>query len=324
MRQRPSEISELDSIPPPKPLPLLTVLCPIFNEEKTVPLFFDRIKPVFEQLKNRYRFNLIFLDNCSSDNTLTVVKSFCEKHSYIFSISLTRNVGYQRSIECGFRNAEGDLFLVIDVDCEDPPEMIPDFLRYHEEGFDIIYGERVDRVENPVLKLGRKLFYRFTQSIADEPFILDMAEFCLLTREVRDSIIQETNSFPFIRANIGRVGFRLKRIPYKRQLRIAGKTHYNFYRMAVFALAGVLTASTFPLRLVAYILPFWALVLLLLSIIQAVSPSAWVLPTMLLFGFSFLGYAVASMSLYLARVYKNGLQRPNYFIDAKRSNLQRI
>ena len=303
-------------------LPTITVICPVFNEEATVPLFFDRIRKVFDQLKGEYNPNLIFVDNCSQDRTPEVVKSLCAQHSYVFTIVLSRNFGYQCSVECGLRNAKGDFFVVIDVDCEDPPELILEFLKKQKEGYEIVYGERVDREEGRLIKAGRKLYYRFTRKVADEHFILDMAEFCLISNDVREAILQDTNSFPFTRASVGRIGFRRIGIPFKRHKRIAGETHYNFWRMSVFAVAGILSSSTLFLRLPIYVFPVWFLAMVGLTLGQLIAPNNWFMPVQILMGFSFVGYTTIFISLYLARVYKNTMNRPNFIIDRKRSLLQ--
>lgn len=304
------------------PKPLLTILCPVYNEERTVPLFYNRIAPLFDSIATKYDVNLVFMDNGSKDRTHEIVVDICKKDPRVFTLVLSRNFGYQCSVECGLRNTHGDLFFVIDVDCEDPPEMIPEFLKQHEEGFDIVYGERLDREESMLMILARKLFYRLTRLLADEHFILDMAEFALVTAEVRDAILADNNSFPFIRASIGRIGFSAKNIPYKRQRRIAGETHYNFLGMAIFAIAGILSASTLPLRLAAYGFPFWLAAMTALCVAGPVWGAAWYLPAVLLLGFGFCGYTLTFVSIYLSRVYHNGLHRPNFVVSRRRSRFQ--
>lgn len=149
-----------------------------------------------------------------------------------------------------------------------------------------------------------------------------MAEFCLITAEVRDAIMTDNNSFPFIRASIGRIGFNVKNIPYKRQKRIAGTTHYNFTRMGIFAIAGVLTSSTLVLRIPAYVFPFWFIGMAALCATGAFFDFRWPLPAALVLGFGFCGYTLTSISIYLARAYKNGLNRPNFVINKKKSQFQ--
>lgn len=295
------------------------VICPVHNEEGTVRIFFGRLMAVLERLSERYRPELVFVDNDSSDSTRAVISELARNHTNVRLIALSRNVGYQCSVECGLRSIDADISAVIDVDCEDPPEMLAEMLAHFESGFDIVYGERVDRAENEMMKLGRRLFYRLTHAIADDLFILDMAEFCVMSRRVREAILADNNSFPFWRASIGRVGFSRKNIPYRREPRAAGKTHYNIWRIVVFAVAGILSSSTFLLRLPAYSFPIWVAAMCLLFLLAAASGSAATFQLMCLLGFLFCGFTLMSVALYTARIYKNGLNRPNYFVDTKRS-----
>lgn len=300
----------------------LTIICPIYNEESVVTLFFARISPVIEELSKRYKVNLVFLNNASTDRTLATVLKLRETKSYVYVITMSRNVGYQRSLDCGLRNVLGDIFVFIDVDCEDPPEMILEFVSKYEEGFDIVYGIRADREEIAVLKASRKLFYRILKMVADEEIILDMAEFSLFTAEVRDAMILETNSFPFVRASISRVGFRRIGIPFSRQRRIAGLTHYNILGMSAFALAGILSASTLLLRLPILVLPFWLAALVVLGFEYSATGASGYAVTAAVLAAAYLGATVAFIALYVARTYKNGLRRPNSTVHRGLSVLQ--
>jgi dolichol-phosphate mannosyltransferase len=159
------------------------------------------------------------------------------------------------------------------------------------------------------------------QKSADENIILDMAEFSLFTREVRDAIIEDKSSFPFLRASISRVGFRRAGIPFTRQRRVAGTPHYSLMGMSVFAIGGLLSASTLLLRLPVYTLPFWFFTLCALGIAAVAQHSAWIALAGLLLFAAYTGSSIAFTALYLARTYKNSLQRPNALVDRKRSVL---
>lgn len=298
----------------------LTVICPVYNEEHVVQLFIERFKPVAAELSSKYRVELLFLNNASTDRTLEVIEAIRVAVPWVYVLTLSANRGYQRSLECGLRNAKGDIFAFIDVDCEDPPEMILDFVRHYESGHDIVYGERVDREEGRFIKLMRKLFYQLVHRVADDDFILYMAEFSLFTSEVRDAIVDEkNNSFPFIRSSIARVGFSRIGIAYKRHSRIAGKTNYNFMGMAIFAVAGLLSASTLPLRLPIYLLPLWIIAITVLGVLWLETGSMWWGLADLLVVSSYIGSTLAFIALYVARTYKNGLGRPNYVIHKRLS-----
>jgi glycosyltransferase involved in cell wall biosynthesis len=301
--------------------PLLTVICPVFNEQDCIELFYDRLKQVSRDLEPEMDCNLLFMNNCSTDSTLQKIKNLSAKDSTVYYATLASNVGYQRSIEKGIRIAKGDLFVIVDVDCEDPPEMFKDFYQKIKTGYDLVYGLRADREESWSLILIRKLFYRLTKSVSDEKFILDMAEFCMFTSEVRDALVQDSTSFPFIRASIGRIGYSTFGIPYKRHKRIAGKTNYNFYRMFTFAIAGILSSSTLPLRLTAYFLPIYFLAC---AVAFGFYNSGY-FPGF--FGFFqiltgiYLCTAISFISIYIARIHKNSLGRPNAFVANKHSRL---
>ncbi|MFA5983883.1 MAG: glycosyltransferase family 2 protein [Methylococcaceae bacterium] len=303
-------------------VPHLTIICPVYNEQTVVPLFFARAQKVIESLAPRYCVDLLFLNNASTDGTYLAIEALRKEHDFVYVITLSSNVGYQRSLECGLRNAKGDIIIFIDVDCEDPPELILEFINYYEQGYDIVYGERVDREEIQIIKLLRKLFYHVVQSVADEDIILYMAEFSLMTSEVRDAIVQDHNSFPFIRSSIARVGFRRIGIPYKRHRRIAGETHYNLVGMTIFAVAGILSASTLPLRAPIYLLPWWLLATALLGAAQIITGNLWFLLANVLSACTFLGATAAFTALYVARTYKNGLGRPNSVIHQRYSHTQ--
>jgi glycosyltransferase involved in cell wall biosynthesis len=303
-------------------LPRLTIICPVHNEEQVIPLFFEQAQPVIASLSSRYRVELLFLNNSSTDGTYDVIKALREVYPFVYVITLSSNVGYQRSLECGLRNAKGDIIAFIDVDCEDPPEMLLEFVRFYEQGYDVVYGERVDREEIRLLKMMRKLFYQIVHYVADEDIILYMAEFSLFTSEVRDALVQDSNSFPFIRSSIARVGFRRLGIPYKRHRRIGGQTHYNLFGMVVFAVAGILSSSTLPLRLPIYFLPVWLLLTTLLGVAQISTGSPWFLLANALLGCSYIGSTIAFIALYVARTYKNGLGRPNYVIQSRGTHMQ--
>lgn len=305
-----------------RPRKKIAVICPVYNEAKVIPLFYARIKLVMQELSKRYDISLTFSNNCSTDKTVEEILRLRALDPSVFLISLTANVGYQRSLECGLRNCKGDLFVFIDVDCEDPPEMILKFVEAYEQGYDIVYGERADREEPGYIMLMRKIFYRILRFVADDDVVLDMAEFSLMTADVRDAIIEDNSSFPFIRASIGRVGFRRKGIAYKRNKRIEGESHYNFFGMTKFAVAGILSSSTLFLRLPIYTLPAWLLLVLALAVGRAVTGNKWLDAALIFSFFFYVGTTVSFMAIYIARIYKNTLGRPNYVIDRKTTFMQ--
>ncbi len=301
----------------------LTIICPVFNEQDIIPIFFERVKGVRDKLSDKYEVELLFTNNSSTDQTLPQILKIRDENPFVYVITISKNVGLQASLECGLRSAKGDLFVFIDVDCEDPPEMIADFVKIYEEGYDIVYGERADRDEPKLIMLGRKLFYRVLKAVADEEVILDMAEFSLITQEVRNAIVEDSSSFPFIRASIGRVGFKRKGIRYKRQKRIAGQTHFRLLGMAHFAIAGILSSSTLFLRLPIYSFFFWLLCVMAVAITRVYVDSRWIDVLLVLLFASYFGAAISFMAIYIGRTYKNSLGRPNFIISENGTFMQK-
>lgn len=294
----------------------VSIICPVFNEEESVPLFYERLQKAIVPLQAEIDFELIFTNNRSTDKTLEVILALREQDPAIQVITLSRNFGYQSSVTSGLRYATGDAIVVIDVDCEDPPELIPQFIEEWRKGYDIVYGLRWKRSELHVVHLMRKAFYRINKAVADSDIILDMAEFALVGAHVRDQMLANNSTYPFLRAEAAFVGFQRKGIPYQRQPRLRGKTHYNFMGMARFAIAGILSSSTFPLRLVAYIcwpLLLWDLIVLIAIGVMA-SPTRLFLFSVML-NIAFLVLSITIVALYLARTYKNAVARPLYIVD---------
>lgn len=304
------------------PQMLLTIIIPVFNESNTIELFFLRLKEILPIINKNYKVHVLFVNDGSTDNSYNIICELREKYSFVYVISLSSNVGHQKAIECGLRNAIGDLFVVTDVDCQDPPEMILEFLELHEEGFDLVYGIRSDRDEQWVIKRLRKFFYHVVKRVSDDDAILYMAEFALLTSEVRSAVVDSKDSFPFLRSSIARVGFKRIGISYKRQQRIAGKTHFNLRKMAVFAIAGVLASTTLPLRLPVYILPIWTLSILLIVFAFYQTYHYFFMLLFILLICLYIGGTLSVIALYQGRIYKNSLRRPNYFIQKRFSYLQ--
>ncbi|MFL5320025.1 MAG: glycosyltransferase [Myxococcaceae bacterium] len=311
---------------PPKPL--VSIVCPVFNEELAVPLFYERLMRALAVSEDKVRFELIFVNNRSTDRTLPIIQELMAKDSRVRLITLSRNFGYQASITAGMRHATGDAVANIDVDCEDPPEMIPRFIDRWLAGADVAYGIRDKREEFFLMHLGRKLFYRVTRKIADHEIVLDMAEFFLVDKRVRDYCLATRSTFPFVRGQLGYVGFKREGIPYKRERRIIGKTHYNLISAGRFGIAGILSSSTMPLRLLAYVgvLGFF-LDLLGAGYVLVEGGRFGLTRAERLLAAAVIGHvgwivlALGFIGMYVARVYKDSMGWPLYVVDEKLSSL---
>ena len=299
----------------------IAIICPLYNEEKSLPIFIDEIKKVEQKISANYELDIVFSNNASTDRTLSVLEELSNKYKNIYYYTLSKNFGYQNSLNFSLKNTTGDLFIIIDSDGEDPPSMILDFLKKYEEGNDIVYGERVNRPEGFIIKKMRNLFYRVLKFFSDDEIILNMAEFSLFTNEVKEHLIEENSSFPFLRSAISRVGFDLKAIPYSRNERFAGKSNYNFYSMLKFAVAGILASTTLPLRFPIYFFPFWLGISTFLLLGSTNNELLW--KYFIFFSIIYLVLILSFISIYLARIYKNGLMRANAYLVGKKSKVQK-
>ncbi len=299
--------------------PVVSIICPVYNEEPAILPFYERLTSAVSPLSERYDFELIFTNNRSSDGTLDMIRMLREKDLSVQVLTLSRNFGYQASVLAGITHAAGDAIVVIDVDCEDPPEMIPQFIAKWEEGYDIVYGLRANRPEPRPLVFMRKLFYRLLRVMADTDIVLDMAEFALVSSRVRDVMHDNKNSFPFLRAEVGYSGFSRYGISYDRQQRTTGKSYYNLWGMFLFAAAGILSISTFPMRIAVYALPLAALANLLLLALDLAGLSSSAFKILVALDLLYCITLLTTHGLYLARIYKNNIARPVFIVDWKLS-----
>jgi len=290
----------------------LSVIVPVHNESACIRHFYDRAKPVLESLGAAWE--IVFVNDASEDDSLERITALRREDPRVKFLTLSRNFGYHAALMAGISSRESDLYAIIDVDCEDPPEMLAQFYSEISKGAHTAYGIRSQRDEPAGIIFFRWLFYWINRQIADGPVRLWMAEFSMMTRTVRDAVLAHKTTFPFLRAELGYVGYRMTGIPYFRARRQHGASHYNFFQMTKFALAGFLSSSTFPLRFALYLSGFmaasYAAVVAAFSLDLARAAQVAAIGT-----FVFALLTVPILALYLARTYKNVSPRPVFYVD---------
>lgn len=296
----------------------LTVVVPLHNEEDSLPDFYRRAEASLKPLDLDWK--ILFVNDASEDGSLAIIRSLHERNPRVRVLTLSRNFGYNAALVAGLSNSESDFYAIIDVDCEDPPEMLAQFYRTLQQGSQTVYGIRSQRPEPRWLVSCRWLFYWINNKIADGPTMIWMAEFSMFTRTVRDAILSSKSTFPFLRAEMAYVGLRVTGVPYVRESRKHGTSHYNFFTMAKFAVGGFLASSTFPLRLVSYLslLLVLSYALLVTGLSLGLAGAAQLAAV---FSFAYLLMTLPLLSLYMARTYKNVSARPVYFTDPSRTIL---
>lgn len=297
----------------------LTVIVPTYNEEESVLPFYERALPALQSLG--LDWELVFVNDGSTDDSLQRILELRKKDPRVKALTLSRNFGYHAGLIAGLTSRESDLYAIVDVDCEDPPELLPKFLQEIRSGAQIAYGDRSKRAEPAWVVFCRRLFYLINRRIADSPIQVWMGEFAMFRREVRDAALKNRTTAPFLRAELGHVGFKKAGVEYFRENRRHGRTHYNLGRMVRFAVTGFLSSSTFPLRGTLYISAalaagyLWALALLQPSLVEAGALAA-------IFSFALAAWSLPMLALYLARTYKDVSGRPVFYVDPAKTQLE--
>jgi len=295
----------------------IAVISAVKNEEQCIPIFLDRVKKSLDKLSGKPDWQIIFMNDGSTDGSLDVICRAAHADPRIKVLTLSRSFGYQAALLGGLKEIEADYYTIVDVDCEDPPELISDFWSKIQQGFELVYGIRSNRTESRFLTLCRKIFYKINSLLADSHVYMWMAEFSMFSKLIRDAIISPQTTFPFLRTEMAYVGYRAIGIEYKRVGRVAGKSNYNIWRMVKFGVGGILAGTTFPLRAILYLSGIFALIFLILCLWLRNPLSIGVSAAILLFIYVLISFPL--VGIYLARTYRNIVNRPNYFIDPHRS-----
>lgn len=298
----------------------LAVIVPVHNETISIRPFYEKTKAVLEKMIELESWSVVFCNNGSDDDSLAEIMKLRDTDQRVKVITLSKNFGYHGALIAGLSTIEADLYAIIDVDCEDPPDLLPAFLSQIEGGAELVYGIRSKRSESVFITFFRKVFYALNRKLADSEIVMWMAEFSMMTRQVRDAVLLPRTTFPFLRAEMGYVGFHRVGIPYARGKRLHGRSHYNLWSMTKFAIAGILSSTTFPLRLTFYCACVLAVCYPLIVWLFEISAerAAWLAS---IFSLYFLLVTLPFIALYLARTYRNGIYRPVFIVDWHRTHL---
>jgi dolichol-phosphate mannosyltransferase len=231
----------------------LSVVIPCYNEDAVLNALIARLTPICEH-SFPGNYEIVLINDGSSDRTWELI---CDKsaHSrHIVGIDLARNHGHQLALTAGLHSCRGDLILVIDADLQDPPELLPQMLDKIREGYDVVFGQRISRRGESFFKRATAAgYYRTLEKMIDIPIPRDTGDFRLMTRRVVDQLNAMPERFRFIRGMVSWVGFNQIAIPYERDVRFAGESHYPFRRMLALAFDGITGFSTLPLRFASHL-----------------------------------------------------------------------
>lgn len=232
----------------------ISIVTGVYNEEEIVVDIYKAISTVFKKLK-KYDYEHIFMDNCSTDKTLHILKKIAIKDKRVKILSFSKNFGPEKSGYIGLIHTSGDAVIPYEGNMKDPPELIPTFIKYWEQGYEYVYGIRTKTEDNYVMSTLRKLFYVITRAMSSEKLLLNVGSFSLIDRKIIDELRKTDDYYPYVRGFISTVGFRHKAIEYQRRARPKGKGHSksSFSYLFDFAINAIISYSIFPLRLCTYL-----------------------------------------------------------------------
>jgi polyisoprenyl-phosphate glycosyltransferase len=225
----------------------ISVVTPCYNEEGNAADIYEAVKKVFAAEPN-YKYEHLFIDNASKDQTVAILKSIAEKDKNVKIIVNVKNFGPTRSPYHAFLTAEGDAVVIIAADLQDPPELISEFLRQWEKGFKVVMGVKVASQENPLMYRIRKLYYRTLAALSDVELVENYTGFGLYDREVVETFRGLDELTPYFRGIIAELGFSNTRVEYHQKARTKGFSQNNFYALYDQAMLGLTNYSKVPLR----------------------------------------------------------------------------
>jgi polyisoprenyl-phosphate glycosyltransferase len=227
-------------------LKLISVVIPVFNEEQCIPQIADKIKEFIPS--DKYHFEIIFVDDGSTDESLYLLKKLSEQNKNIKYISLSRNFGQQAAITAGLDVAKGDAVISMDCDFQDPPEIIQPMLEKWEEGYKIVYTRRKLRKDGFYKKYTARIYYKLLYKFSENKIQGDIGDFRLIDKIVLEELGKMRERSRYLRGMIPWLGFDFFVIDFERPKRTLGETGYSFLKMVRLAMNGMLNFSLLPLR----------------------------------------------------------------------------
>ncbi|MBI1275944.1 glycosyltransferase [bacterium] len=299
----------------------LSIVVPVFNESDGLDVFFDRVEAVLRKLEVR-SYEIVCVNDGSLDDSLNELLRHRHRNPAIKVVDLSRNFGKEQALSAGLHLARGQAVVPIDVDLQDPPELIADFVAKWREGYEVVYGVRSRRQEGVLKRITAFGFYRIFDRLAEIDVPADTGDYRLLDRKVVDVINRMPENNRFMKGLFAWVGFRQTGVSYVRPARSLGKSSFRLRRLWRLALDGITSFSTLPLRIwsyigggiafVAFLYALWLIARTMLHGAEVPGYASLMVVMLFLGGLQLLGFGI--MGEYLGRLYMEAKRRPNFII----------
>ncbi len=303
--------------------PHFTVIVPVFNEAESICPFLEAVRPVLAEVSEA-DWSILFVNDGSRDGTLQKIFDAMTTDPHVSVLNLARNFGKEAAITAGIDAVSADAAIIMDVDLQDPPALITDFVRHWREGYDVVYGARIERRADSFLKrITAAQFYALFNKVSTVPIPSNVGDYRLVDRRVMDALRQMRERNRFMKGLFAWVGYPSLAVPYERPMRPYGKTKFGFGKLWNFALDGIFGFSTLPLKA-------WTYCGLLVALLAIVYASFLTIRT-IVFGVDVPGYAslmvvilltsaaqllsLGILGEYVARMTIEVKQRPNYIVE---------
>lgn len=305
----------------------ISLIIPVYNEEAAIPIFYNAIKDA-EFLKD-YDIEMVFINDGSRDQTENLINMLEKSDSSVKALSFTRNFGKEPALFAGLEHATGDAVIPIDVDLQDPIEIIPELIQKWQEGFDVVLAKRVDRSSDSAIKRkSAELFYKLHNKISQPKIEENVGDFRLMSREVVENIKQLPERNLFMKGVLSWVGGKTAIVEYTRAERSAGDTKFNGWKLWNLALEGITSFSTAPLRIWTYIGFFVASFAFLYGVYMMLNKLFFGNPVpgypSLLVSILFLGgiqlIGIGVLGEYIGRIYIETKQRPKFILKSRKDD----
>ena len=249
---------------------VISVVVPTYNEELNVAPMKEAIVNIFNRQLTNYSYEIVFIDNCSQDNTRNVIKKICNEDANCFAIFNARNFGALNSVYYGILQASGDAVILICADFQDPVEMIPKFVKEWENGYKVVAGQKNRSKENGIIYLIRKMYYKLIRKMSDVDFIEQFMGFGLYDKSFVNILRNLKDPIPFLRGIVAELGYKIKVVEYEQQKRKSGKSSYSFYDYYDTAMLSFTSYTKIGLRMATFLGFILAFVSLIIAVVYIV------------------------------------------------------